>query len=257
MTQIKHGDFTNLAQSYIHRAGYSKLVLKNLLSYVGINDQSVIAEVGAGTGKCTECLLDFACVKNIIAIEPNDAMRTEGEQYILDKRVAWRKGSGEHTGLENKSVDYVIMASSFHWVDMAKGLTEFSRILKSHGYFTAIWNPRNIGESAFHQDIEQEIYKIAPDIKRVSSGSSEFTSTLFQKLTESGEFKDVVYVEARHNEVMTKERYLGIWHSVNDIRVQAGPDKWEKIMQLVSDIISDLELIEVPYLTRSWTVQKK
>ena len=256
MIPIRHADFTHLAGAYANRVGYSLSVVRNLLTSLGITSDSIIADVGAGTGNYSADLLKFSFVKRIIAVEPNDAMRNEGERLMIDPRVVWKKGSGENTGLQASSVDWVVMASSFHWVDAPKALTEFRRILKDQGYFTAIWNPRNILEGSIHQDIEKKIYAIAPHIRRVSSGSSSSTATLFDSLISSGEFKDVWYTEVHHTERMTRERYLGIWQSVNDIRAQAGPYAWDEILAAIKDLLSEHEHIDVPYRTRAWTVQR-
>ena len=55
---------------------------------------------------------------------------------------------------------------------------------------------------------------------------------------------------------MTRERYLGIWQSVNDIRAQAGPYAWDEILAAIKDLMSEHEHIDVPYRTRAWTVQR-
>lgn len=64
------------------------------------------------------------------------------------------------------------MGSSFHWTDAPRAVEEFRRILKPGGFFTAVWNPRDIKRSQVHTEIEEMIYKEVPDLKRVSSGST-------------------------------------------------------------------------------------
>ncbi|KAI4450811.1 hypothetical protein C823_005348 [Eubacterium plexicaudatum ASF492] len=54
---------------------------------------------------------------------------------------------------------------------------------------------------------------------------------------------------------MSKERYMNTWKSVNDIQVQAGEEGFQRILAKIEDIICDYNEIEVPYLSRSWTVQ--
>ena len=44
-------------------------------------------------------------------------------------------------------------------------------------------------------------------------------------------FDDVVYIEGRHVIEMSKERYLGAWNSVNDLRAQLGPAKFGEFLQ--------------------------
>ena len=174
---MKQGDFTKLAESYIHRTGYSEVILRYIAEHALESFDSLkIADVGAGTGKLTENLASLGYP--ITAVEPNDAMREEGKRYTSGKNVNWQKGSGEETGLETNSVNWLLMGSSFHWVDFRKGLEEFQRVLMPGGFFTAIWNPRNLEVSELHTSIENQIRQFVPSLKRVSSGSGEFTKTL-------------------------------------------------------------------------------
>ena len=76
-----------------------------------------------------------------------------------------------------------------------------------------------------------------------------------EKLLSGGYFKDILYMEAPHWEKMTKERYMNAWRSVNDIQVQAGEEGFKRILEKIENIISDMDQIEVPYRSRSWTVQ--
>jgi len=55
---------------------------------------------------------------------------------------------------------------------------------------------------------------------------------------------------------MDRERYLGVWKSVNDIQAQAGPVRFQQIMDGIRELVGDSEFVTVPYRTRAWTVQK-
>lgn len=133
--------------------------------------------MGAGTGKLTENLSEIG-LKGY-AVEPNDAMRAEGCKLFADKGTfTWSKGTAEETGLEDNSVDWVLMGSSFHWTNKEKAIKEFARILKPGGYFTAIWNPRDIKRSELHMQIEDMIYNEIPNMKRVSSGATVTTEQM-------------------------------------------------------------------------------
>jgi len=249
---MKQGDFTELAKAYIHRTGYSLTVLSALAAYIGAwRTGFEVLDLGAGTGKLTENLTELGL--KVRAIEPNQAMRAEGKKQV--PQVNWAEGSAEHTGLPDNSIDWLLMGSSFHWADLPLALAEFSRVLKPGGFFTALWNPRAIESNQLHARIESRVYAIIPDLKRVSSGSSSFTQNLDEKLSSTGHFSHLLFMEAPHQVLMTPERYLGAWRSVNDIQAQAGPDRFEQIMTAISSEIEGLEQIEVPYRTRAWTVQ--
>ena len=252
MGDMKHGDFSALARYYKHRSGYSDHALRALLAATGgLREGFRVADVGAGTGKLTEHLSKLGLQG--YAIEPNNAMRREGERTWRSDRIKWMKGSAEHTGLPSRSVDWVLMGSSFHWTDARRSLREFHRILKPGGFFTAIWNPRDLPHNPVDQQIERLILEHVPELKRVSSGASQIG--LEDRLLSTGHFHNLLFLQAPHVEVMTPARYLGIWKSVNDVRVQAGSRRFAAILKGIRRETAHLPSVRVAYLTRAWTVQ--
>lgn len=250
---MKHGDFTELAKFYVNRPGYSLTVLKCLRDYIFNSiGTGCVSDIGAGTGKLTENLQKIGLEG--YAVEPNEAMRTEAEKYPWEKFV-WSAGSAEHTGLKDSSVKWALMGSSFHWTDYSQAMKEFYRILVPGGFFTAIWNPRDIESSELHKRIEYAVYSEVPGMKRVSSGKSVTTEEMKEKMLGGNYFKNIIFMEAPHTEIMTKQRYMDTWKSVNDIQVQAGEEGFQRILNSIENIIKDFDEIEVPYLSRAWTVQ--
>ncbi|MDE5697349.1 MAG: class I SAM-dependent methyltransferase [Lachnospiraceae bacterium] len=251
---MKHGDFTELAKFYVDRPGYSLVLLNYIKTYIRdtLGRDIVVADVGAGTGKLTENLEQIGLAG--YAVEPNDAMRQEGMNLFAGKNTfEWRPGSAESTGLPDECVDWVLMGSSFHWADAPRATEEFRRILRPGGFFTAVWNPRDIQRSDIHRKIEDMIYKEVPGMKRVSSGSVITTEMMAQKAGDH--FRDLIFMECMHDELMSKERYMNIWRSVNDIRVQAGEEGFRRILENIGDILKDYSEISVPYKSRAWTAQ--
>jgi len=254
---VERGDFTSLAKDYIHRTGYSARVLGAIAAYIGaFREGFTVADVGAGTGKLTENLCELGL--RGYAVEPNDAMRGEAiRQGTTTERFRWAAGTAERTGLSDRCADWVLMASSFHWTKPELSLPEFHRVLRPGGFFTALWNPRDLESSELHKRIEARIHDLVPGITRVSSGSGKYTQGIEKTLMSTGHFDRLVFLEAPHQELMTKERYLGAWRSVNDIQAQAGPERFAKILGAIAEEIRDLDVVAVPYKTRAWIVQAK
>jgi len=245
---MRPGDFTALAQAYAHRPAYADAVVDTLLQRTR---PQRVADVGAGTGKLTAMLGRRGL--GGVAVEPNAAMRAEGERLDLPG-FGWRDGRAEATGLDAASFDWVTMASAFHWAEPEAALSEFRRILKPGGFLTLMWNPRDLARDALQSRIEARIRVLAPEIRRRSSGAAAYTETLEDLLLASGGFGDLVFVEAPHTEVMSRARHLAAWRSVNDVRAQAGEEVWSRILEAIEAETADLDPIEVRYRTRAWTV---
>lgn len=250
---MKHGDFTTLADNYaLYRPGYSPFVLEIFKS---IANGDSCADVGAGTGIWSRQLAGTGL--KVTAVEPNDAMREAGIKQNGDSGIVWLNGSAEATGLPSNAFNMVCMASSFHWPDFDAAVKEFYRILKPGGIFMALWNTRYFESNPLLVKIEDYLKKLVPEMKRVSSGRSEFCNHLTEKLLARDEFSDVVYLEGRHTEKQTPQRYIGLWESVNDVRVQAGEERFKQFIDFIKKETSGLDFIDAEYLTRAWIARRK
>ena len=258
MTKIlTAGDFTGLAKDYSqNRPDYCPSVLKGLFGLMEKPAAEInFVDVGAGTGIWSRMVYEEG-VKTATAVEPNDDMRASGIVDSKETHIKWLAGSAEKTNLPATSVDWVSMASSFHWANFDSATKEFYRILRPNGWFTALWNPRLIEVSPLLVEIETHLDTLRPNIKRVSSGRSGITETLTEKLWSSPYFDNVVYIEGRHVIAMTPERYMGAWRSVNDLRVQLGPEKFDTFLDFIENRIAGLKEIEATYLTRAWSARR-
>jgi ubiquinone/menaquinone biosynthesis C-methylase UbiE len=253
---MKAGDFSSLAEDYSrYRPGYSSTVRDMFLAFSSSRCSSLkVADVGAGTGIWTRMLAEK--VSHVTAIEPNENMRFFGKSQSGGENIHWQDGCGESTGLGTSSVDLLTMASSFHWVDFDAAIQEFDRVLTDKGIFLALWNPRLIEVNPLLVEIENKVHELCPEMQRVSSGRSKFCDSLFERMSKSDVFRDVIYLEGRHVERQSPEHYIGLWKSVNDIQVQLGVDKFQEFMGFVESKVSGLEYVEATYQTRAWMAIK-
>jgi ubiquinone/menaquinone biosynthesis C-methylase UbiE len=251
---MRHGDYTDLAADYArYRPGYAPSVAAAIVSLLARPlPQIDAADIGAGTGIWTT-MLAAQGLRSLVAVEPNDEMRRQGMLATAGMKISWCKGTGEATGLANESVDLVSMASSFHWVDFDKGCEEFQRILRPGGRFFALWNHRFVEANPLLVEIENEIKRVKPDLRRASSG---LTERLTDMLWSKAGFDDILYLEGRHVVQQTPEQYFGIWRSVNEIQVQLGPDLFGQFLHYVERKVEKLTSIETTYLTRVWSARR-
>ena len=102
-----------------------------------------VLDVGCGTGISTRGLLEAGA--EVVAIDPNDAMRSAAERNLTgpDVPLTLAHGSGESTGQADAAFDRVLCAQSFHWFHADRALAEFRRVLRPDGALVLMWNDRD------------------------------------------------------------------------------------------------------------------
>jgi hypothetical protein len=135
-------------------------------------------------------------------------------------------------------------------------ISEFSRVLKPGGYFTALWNPRYYEVNPKLLEIEKWLNTNITS-PRVSSGRSGMRDSLTNKLESMKQIEDVIYIEGKHHQMISREKYLTAWRSTNDAQVKLGPEKFEEFISYIKHIFESNEQIKTTYLTRSWTAKFK
>jgi len=162
--------FSNRVDTYVkYRPSYPKEALDYLFGEVGMKPDSLVADVGAGTGIFSALLLERGA--RVVAVEPNEAMREEAETRLADSgdgRFEAVPGSAEETGLADRSVDFVTCAQSFHWFDREATQAEFRRILKPSGRVALIWNNRVTTGTPFLEEYEQLLLGLGTDYAKVN-----------------------------------------------------------------------------------------
>ena len=98
-----------------------------------------VLDVGAGTGKLTRALA--ARGLDVIAVEPSAGMREQLAGVLPGVTVL--AGTGEQIPLADGTVDAVLAAQAWHWVDPARAVPEVARVLRPGGQLGLLWNIRD------------------------------------------------------------------------------------------------------------------
>src|ERR1700732_4045643 len=157
--------FSNRVADYVrYRPGYPPEVLAVLRTACGLRPGHVIADVGSGTGFLSELFLKNG--NRVYGIEPNEAMRAAGEEYLAsyDAFVSI-DASAEATTLESGTINFVTAGQAFHWFEPNAARREFQRILKPGGWVVVMWNDRQM-DSAFANAYEELLVNYGTDYQR-------------------------------------------------------------------------------------------
>jgi SAM-dependent methyltransferase len=175
-------------QHYVRsRPSYPPEVIDILRRDCGLTPDSLVADIGSGTGLFTRLLLENG--NRVWGVEPNENMRRAGEQYLAAyAKFVSLPGTAEATSLPNHCLALVTSAQAGHWFDRDKARAEFQRILKPGGYVALLWNERRM-ESPFERDYENLIAQYGLDYDEVQQrakrveGGGFFSASAFQLRT--------------------------------------------------------------------------
>lgn len=98
-----------------------------------------VLDLGAGTGKLTTRLVERGL--DVVAVDPVPEMLEVLTASLPDTRALL--GTAEEIPLPDNSVDAVLVAQAWHWVDPARAIPEVARVLRPGGRLGLVWNTRD------------------------------------------------------------------------------------------------------------------
>jgi SAM-dependent methyltransferase len=167
--------FTGRTDAYVRgRPTYPDALVDLLESELELSPAMVLADVGAGTGLSADPFLRRGYT--VFCVEPNPEMRAAAERQ-LGHHAGFRSiaGSAEATGLAAASVDSVIVAQAFHWLEADAAKAEFARILR-RGVVALFWNTRRAEGSAFLRGYEQLLQQFGTDYGEIRQRTAGLTA---------------------------------------------------------------------------------
>lgn len=168
--------FSDRVDNYVkYRPHYPEDVIGFLKTEKIISENSVIADIGSGTG--ISCDLFLKHNYKVIGVEPNEPMRLAAEsllkKYSDQKLFVSVNGTAENTTLENNSVDVIVCAQAFHWFNNEIFKAECKRILKPKGYVVLMWNDRRTDSTDFLKVYEDFLQMFGTDYKEINHKNTQ------------------------------------------------------------------------------------
>ncbi len=165
--------FSNRVADYVQfRPNYPKQIFAPLQQQHGFGHNSIVADIGAGTGIWSEQLLEHGAT--VYAVEPNAPMR-EASLQLAERYPNFQAfdGSAEATGLADQSVNWITAAQAFHWFEPDATRREWQRILQPDGWVALIWNQRSLDGTPFLRQYEALLHQFGTDYSTVKHTNIE------------------------------------------------------------------------------------
>jgi ubiquinone/menaquinone biosynthesis C-methylase UbiE len=178
-------------------------VITYLQRQAGLSKNTIVADIGSGTGIFTKHLLDTA--DKVYAIEPNTEMRAAADVMLKDYPNYISLGaSASQTGLNDHSVNLIVCAQAFHWFNTPEAKAEFKRILKDTGYVSLIWNNRVTDVDDFSKAYDKLLREKTADYNEVNH--QKLAPTDFRAFYKDKKYEKVIFPSFQE---FDEEGYIG------------------------------------------------
>ncbi len=138
LSQIKSNPFHGRAGYYNKgRPGYPKECIDYIINKFELSSDSVIADIGAGTGILTRPFLEYGC--RVYAVEPEKNMFTVLKENLCRyPNAVLLPTCAENTEIPESACDAAVIGTAFHWFDKENFRRECLRFLKDHRYIAIL-----------------------------------------------------------------------------------------------------------------------
>lgn len=217
-----------------YRQEYPKCYIDEILKKSKVNEKSIIADIGAGTGILTKQLLDEN--KNVIAVEPNDDMR---EQLILKLKEYSNceiiNATAEDTKIEDNSIELITVGQAFQWFDVEKFKKECTRILKKEGKIALVWNTPNIENEIVRKmkNIDKKYCSDYDEQKEITKKAKREIS--INKFFEDGEYESKVI---KNDYKFNLEEFIG-YNLTKSCSLRKDDEKFEEYKRCFEKLFNE------------------
>lgn len=241
--------FSGKAETYAkYRPSYPAAYVDYLIEANSLGAESIIADIGAGTGILTRQLLERGL--QVIAVEPNEDMRQTAEASLsaFPKFTSWN-GAAEESGLSSQSVDLVTVAQAFHWFDHERFRAECKRVLKPNSRVALVWNSRDASTELIQAD-HKLCTEYCPSFRGFSGGIEE-DPEVFGRFFKEGKYEMRVFAYPIQLDL---EGFIGR-HLSASYSLKPGDERYASYSEAITSLFVQYakhEVITIPNLTRSY-----
>jgi SAM-dependent methyltransferase len=230
------------------RPSYPQEAVDLIVDELGIDRDTTVVDLAAGTGKLTALLVPTGA--NVVAVEPVAEMRETLARTIPEVEI--HDGTAEHMAFPDGFAGAVTVAQAFHWFDPEDALSEIARVLEPGGGLAFLWNRRDesvpwVGEMSRILRWRERFPHIA-NYDRVDWAAT---------VARSGLFTDLRHTAFRYDQDLDRE---GLADRVRSISYVAAMDESQReaLVQQVLRLVADQpERFPLPYMTLVFWCSKR
>jgi ubiquinone/menaquinone biosynthesis C-methylase UbiE len=206
-------------------------------------DAKTVLDLGAGTGKLTRALASRGL--EVLAVDPSPRMLDQ-LRAAIPTATAY-EGTAEDIPLADASVDAILVAQAWHWVDQDAALPSVARVLRPGGTLGLVWNLRD---------------ESVPWVSRLTSVMHPAEGEIFMETgkIDRGPFGEIESATFPWSREFSRDELLDLVRS-RSYFITADPAEQASILAGVNDLLdTDPEVggrstWTMPYVTRTFRMR--
>ena len=209
--------FDNAALDYDKsRPMYVKEIYRDIFDYKQINQDSYVLEIGIGTGKSAQPILDTHC--HFVGIEPGEDLAALAKERLkkYENFSVYSQTLQDYICADN-SFDLIYAATAFHWIPEEYGYRRVYNLLKSGGVFARF--AYHAGPDQGRRALTDEIRELYRKYMNRESRPTEFSNADAKKLADkalSYGFVDVKQMLYHTTKYFTADEYMSLLKTYPD-----------------------------------------
>ena len=238
------------------RPAYPKDLYQDIFKYKCIDKQSNVLEIGLGTGKATQPILETQCC--LVGIEPGENMADIAKERFKNySNFSVYIDTLQTYHCPNERYDLIFSATAFHWISEEYGYRRVYELLKSGGAFARF---------AYHAGSDKKRKALTEDIQRLydvylseTKAPKKFGEEEAKRVAEIAKkygFADVEYKLYQFTKDFTADEYMELLKTYpNHMALESG--NREKLFKGIHSAINNHGGIITVYYTLDLELARK
>lgn len=261
-TKIKEGImdieknlFQYVVEDYDYsRPGYPLELYETIRHFSGINCDSRILEVGAGTGQATELFAAHGHKLDLLEIG-DDQVALLRKKYLDRGNIEVYKGYFEDFE-RDEQYDLIYSATAFHWIKCENGYPKAWNMLQKGGTMAVFWNMFWSLEhkGGIFDGLNDIIEKYHAALQ--TDSLEAIKEKRFSQITVGGYFDYPDYSEFRWIERYDAKRYTALMNTHPRILMLSDIDRMNCLREIKNYVVTHGGIVEIPELVCLYLVKK-
>ncbi len=194
--------YNNMQDDYSkYRPDYPNAAIECILNKCSISNDFKIADIGAGTGKLALPFLKKGY--KVYCVEPNKDMYRKCASNLGEyENFYGLLSTAENTGLEDQSINLIVIGQAFHWFNLEKFKKECKRILTKDGYVVILYNDQDYTKEMINE-LHKASQQYCPNYKGLD-GVLNNNETIYNEF-----FTDYNMSVFNNNRKLNLEQFIG------------------------------------------------